>query len=206
MSSEYIVYDWVGYEDFLEAARNGGKVPGTKFRDEQFSKFMGRLPIALEQLQILAPEINLDYSLESLERLDDWVKSFLVEHVRRHRTSIPYYRDKLEEKEVLMTRFNALDGYSRSVLSDAYAYFGECQIKACRTLEWKVNAGKNAAWPEAGFPGLFDSATSQSAVRCSLGGYMDFASYYSKKMDRYLSLAEGFKSYLGRLEHEHASP
>jgi hypothetical protein len=158
MDSKYTIHNWLGDIDFISPIRDtGAKLPGKRFRDAVFARFMLRVPVATSELQKLASGVTLDHSQQSLKDLDEWLEPFLSEYFDKHRTEIPYYQmPRLNERGFLrlITVFNGLDAFLISIITDCYIYLGECIQARVDGLSWQVCEGKAGRWEQVCFPDL----------------------------------------------------
>lgn len=145
-NTNYLVCDWIGDGsdlDDLDRATLKAK----------FRQFQDRLPIAVAELKkIIEPAgIELNYSVESLSLLQDWlihgVAQFGIEHgwpQRSENVGFSRYPNKIN-------RMTVLSPYWKSLISDSAVYFGEVFQEKCPGLHWEMMLKSSI---EKGYPFL----------------------------------------------------
>ena len=184
MKGEYLIYNWLGTEDFISPIReSGGKLPGKRFQDAVFARFMSRAPVVVTELQKLAPDVNFDHTPESLKQLDAWLEPFLDSYFKEHKKDIPYYSlPPLNERgfQRLITVFNGLDPFLISLITDCYIYYGECVRKIIPELHFEVCRGKDGRWEQICFPGLVGDIPGHSINYGTLRNILFFVAEYGR--------------------------
>lgn len=142
----YSICDWIGDESDLGDFER-------PILTKKFKQFQIRLPTAVTELKkVVAPAgICLDYSVESLALLQDWLihgaRQYGVEHgwpERSHQVGFSMYPNKIN-------RMTVLSPYWKSLASDSAIYLGAIFQRECPLLSWKMMYRRDI---ERGYPYL----------------------------------------------------
>jgi len=109
---KYEEFDWVGEVDLNDIQRKDAR--------DKFKRFICEKGNRIAQLRIVFPDIELDMSRESLERLNISAYKLILEYAKTHK---------------LINN----DSFLRSVASDIAIYIGEMVVSLDENLKWELH-------------------------------------------------------------------
>ncbi len=133
MNTDYIICDWIGAgEDLHELDRTALKA--------KFKQFQDRLPTAVAELKkvVESAGIELNYSIESLSLLQDWLIHGATQYGIENKWPERSTQVGFSRYPTKINRMTVLSPFWKSVISDTSIYLGEIFQKQCPELHWEM--------------------------------------------------------------------